>query len=306
LGFSPPGTFVPEFEEVTWDLSLNQLSEPVKTEFGYHLIKLLGLEEASTPTFAEVRNQVEQEFREVEAEEIFVRLSGQLSELAFESADLAGPAAELDLPVKSTGHVGRGAASGIASNPSVIAAAFEPDVLLDGNNSRIIEVNPNHHVVVRVQEHNPRQVKGFDLVQDEVRTKLAREKATELAQARAKEMVAMLEEGALTRYVADQYGLAWTVVGEASRNQAGMDRQVNSTAFSLPRPPADTKSTGYSVLEDGDAAVISVTNVRNKPEDQMIAPELEGLKRVLENQRGASEYREFRNQLAQAGNISRK
>ncbi|MEX0942434.1 MAG: SurA N-terminal domain-containing protein [Pseudomonadales bacterium] len=305
LGFSPPGTFVPEFEEVAWELGLNQLSTPVQTEFGYHLIKLLGIEEASAPGFAEVRDQVEQEFREAKAEEIFVGLSGQLSELSFESPDLIGPAAELDLEVKSTGHVGSGITTGIAANPEVIAAALEPDVLMDGNNSRIIEVTPNHHVVVRVREHKPRQIKDFEQVKVEVRQQLARQKAMEMARARAEEIVAMLEEGAITRYVADQYGLSWTVVSEASRNQADMDREINQEAFRLPRPAETTKSVGYSLLSSGDAVVISVTNVRNQPESQMNVAELEGLKRILENQRGAFEYREFRNQLAEAGDISR-
>ncbi|MEX1236683.1 MAG: hypothetical protein WD994_00275, partial [Pseudomonadales bacterium] len=249
--------------------------------------------------------QVEQEFREAKAEEIFVGLSGQLSELSFESPDLIGPAAELDLEVKSTGHVGSGITTGIAANPEVIAAALEPDVLMDGNNSRIIEVTPNHHVVVRVREHKPRQIKDFEQVEVEVRQQLARQKAMEMARARAEEIVAMLEEGAITRYVADQYGLSWTVVSEASRNQADMDREINQEAFRLPRPAETTKSVGYSLLSSGDAVVISVTNVRNQPESQMNVAELEGLKRILENQRGAFEYREFRNQLAEAGDISR-
>jgi peptidyl-prolyl cis-trans isomerase D len=305
LGFNAPGTFVEEFEEAANALSLNQMSQPVETEFGWHLIKLLDVEPAKTPSFEEVRDRVESSYRESVAEQIFVEKSGRLSEMAFESPDLQEPAAELELEIKTTGHVTRDVEDGIGAEPGVMDAAFGPDVLLDGNNSRLIEITPNHHVVVRVREHRPQEQKSFETVASAVREVLAREKATALAEARAKEAVDMLASGSLTRYVADQLGLTWQVVPEIGRNQMGMDSEINEAAFKLPRPEEGNKSVGYKVLSDGDAAIVSVTNVKNAPIGEFEADRIDGLSRILANQRGFIEYQEFRDQLRATAEIEK-
>ena len=217
LGFSARGGFVEEFEAVGFELSLNQISEPVKTEFGYHIIKLLDVEPGINPTLDDVRSDVESEFRQSLAKELLVTRSAKLGELAFESTDLKVPATELNLNIKSTGMVGRSATDGIAGNAAVMSAAFTTDLLLDGNNSDVIEINPDYHVVVHTNSHQASEIRPFEEVIDEVREKLARERATVLAAQQAAEMVVMLETGSVTRYVADQYGLQWEVIAGVKR-----------------------------------------------------------------------------------------
>jgi peptidyl-prolyl cis-trans isomerase D len=307
LGFTDPGTFVPEFEEVGYNLALNQMSEPVLTEFGYHIIKLLDIEEAKEPVLAEVREKVEQAYRDAEAEGLFVDLSTQLSELSFESADLGGPADELELEVKSTGHVGRSVTTGFAANADVMDAAFSVDVLQDGNNSALIEITPNHHAVIRVAEHSPSELKPLDVVREEVETAVRRNKAEALALEQAEQMVAMLEEGSITRFVADQFGLEWTVVAEASRGARDIDPQINREAFALPRPAEGNKSVGSLVLANGDTAVISVTNVNNPaPADVDVdVANMNSLARVLASREGTSDFQALREYLRAEGKITR-
>ncbi len=303
LGFNDPESFVEEFEDAAYSLDLNQMSEPVRTEFGYHLLKLSGLEAAKEPVFGEVKEKVETEFREVGAEEIFVSRSARLSEIAYETSDLIEPAEEVGLEIMTTGGVKRDQSIGLAANASVIEAAFSPDVLFDGNNSNLIEITPNHHVVLRVSNHQPQELKALETVSDEVTEAIRLEKATEIAQQQAKEMVEMLESGSITRFVADQYGLEWTVVGEATRNEMEMDREINQQAFGLPRPQEGNKSIGYAILANGDAAVISVTNVVNKPDDEVSGEELSSFARALASQQGQSDYLEFRGNLYAEGTI---
>lgn len=304
LGFNDQGTFVEDFELAANELALNQLSTPIKTEFGYHILKLLEVEEAAQPEYADVRNKVEAEFRKVGAEELFVNLSSRLSEISYESEDLAEPAEELNLEIKATGLVSRSEPTGIAATPSVLEAALNPDVLLDGNNSVLLEVTPNHHVVLRVNEYQPQEVKALEVVSQEIAKTLKLEKASALAKGQVVEMTSMLESGSVTRFVADKFGLRWTVIGEAKRNHTGMDREINTEAFSLPRPSEGNKSIGYSVLSNGDAAVLVVTNVQNDNGDTSSADDLRSLGRVLASQQGGSDYLEFRNNLVLEGSVS--
>ncbi len=305
LGFGEAGTYVEEFEAALNNLSISQVSKPVLTEFGYHIIKLLDLEEEKVPTLDEIRPRIEEDFRESLAADIFVTKSARLDELAFESQDLADPAADLDLEIKTTGHVSRKAGNGIAATPGVMEAAFSADVLLDGNNSGVIEINSNKHVVVRIKEHRASEVKPVDTVSVTIRDLLLREKATKLAESQVKEMVSMLEGGSITRYVADQYGLKWEVTGEARRNHPGMDVDNNRGAFSLPKPQPGKKSVGYALLADGDAAAISVTNVSNKSDDETGDVEQASLARILGDRQGTLDYQDFQDSQNQSADISR-
>lgn len=305
LGFNPAGTFVPEFEDAASRLTTNQMSSPVRTEFGYHLIKLLDLRPARMPALAEVRDNVEREYREAQAEEAFVALSSRLGELAFEAEDLEGPAQELGLEIKRTGHVGRTGSAGIAADPGVMETAFSADVLIDGNNSRLLEIDPNHHVAIRVAEHRAPVLQPLEDVASAVRERLKREQATTLAESRAKEMVEMLEGGSITRFVADTFGLTWQTAAEVGRNQPGVDREITMEAFKLPRPPVGSKSVGYSVLGNGDAVVLSITRVVNPPQDDIQIAELRSLRAILESRQGAGEFEEFRERLVSEGSVSR-
>jgi peptidyl-prolyl cis-trans isomerase D len=305
LGFNGRGTYVEAFETAVYELAIDEITLPVLTEFGYHIIKLMEIEPPVEPAFAEVRDQVDREYRRLEAEKLFVDLSSRLSEMAFESPDLIDPSETLNIELKSTGHIDRNQADGIGSYASVVAAAFSTDLLLDGNNSQLLELNPNHHVVVRVREHRPQEFKPLASVTDEIRVLLAQDKANALAIDRASELVDMLEEGSVTRYVADQYDLEWQVTAAASRNQAGLDREINQEAFQLPRPAEGSKSVGYAVLADGDTAVISVTNVVNKSQSELPVGELATLSRVLGAQKGSHQLNEFRQQLEDNADVER-
>lgn len=300
LGFNPKGTFVDEFEAAAYDLGLNQVSAPVLTEFGYHLIKLVDMEAAKEPVFVEVKARVEAEYREAEAEALFVSISSRLSEISYESPDLVDPSEELELSIQTESEVSLLSETGLGSNPAVLAALFSDDVLLDRNNSELLEITPNHHVVVRITNYQPEEVKALADVREQIEGILSLQQATATAEDQAKDMVEMLETGSITRFVADKYGLQWEVSSETSRNQMTLDREISTQAFGLPRPAEGNKSVGYAVLSNGDAVVMSVTNVNNKAEKESEA-DLGRLAKVLAAQQGLSEYQEFRSGLNPGG-----
>lgn len=61
LGSFPKGQMVPEFEEAAFAMETDTVSEPVKTQFGFHIIKKTGHQEESTRTFEEVEGQIKQQ-----------------------------------------------------------------------------------------------------------------------------------------------------------------------------------------------------------------------------------------------------
>ena len=301
LGFSSRGVFSNEsyrqFEEVAFNLKLNEVSGPVETEFGIHLIKVLDIVPAVDPDFDQVKDSVTEAYLQRKSDDMFVTRSSELSELAFESSDLQVPATALDLTIKSTGPVGYSATEGIAANPEIINMAFSDDILIDRNNSDVIEVAADHHVVIRVKKYEPSEIRPLEEVTDEVRNKLLREKSIRLAEGQAKEIIEMLEAGSLTRYVADQFDLSWNVVAAVKRMSLELEDEIRETAFSLPRPTEGGKSLGYVLLDTGNVAVISVTNVANYPQIQVSADESASLASALGRKQGTIDYSRLEDSL---------
>ncbi|MFB0971289.1 MAG: hypothetical protein QMB26_07950, partial [Pseudomonadales bacterium] len=186
------------------------------------------------------------------------------------------------------------------SNPAVQSVVFSDDVLLDRYNSELLEITPNHHVVVRITRYQPEEVMPIADVRTQIEETLSLEQAITIAEDQAKDMVAMLESGSIARFVADKYNLKWTVSSETSRNQLTFDREISTQAFTLARPAEGNKSVGYAVLSNGDAVVMSVTNVNNKTEKESES-DLDRLAKVLGAQQGLSEYQEFRSSLNPGG-----
>lgn len=304
LGFNPQGTFFPEFEAAAYDLALNQVSEPVQTEIGFHIIKVLGIEEGVQPELADVRAEVEQAYRLSATEEDFVSLSGRLAELLFESIDLQAPASDIGVEIQTTGHLTREANHFLMGNRQVAEAAFSPDVLLDGNNSDLIELAEDHHVGIRVLEHNPSETRPLAEVTEDIRYILQRQKATDLAETRARDIVEAVRGGSLAQYVADEYGLSWSLVPGATRFTREVNPQVLSEAFKLPRPAESKESLGAATMQNGDGLVVRVSKVENKPMADLLEAEVAGLRQNMATQMGLADFQEFERSLNETADIT--
>jgi len=305
LGFNPQGTFLPEFEAAAYGLALGQVSEPVETEFGYHIIKLLELDLAVQPTLADVRIEVEQRYRMNETEDEFVTRSSRLAELLFEAIDLEAPAAELGLEVHSTGNLSRDSENFLMVNNSVATAAFSADVLIDGNNSDLLELTDSQHVGIRVEEHSPSVTRPLAEVTEDIRYILQRGKAESLARMRADSIVEAINGGSLSQYVSNEYGLDWVLAPSLSRFSGDIDPLVMREAFKLPRPADDKESFGTAILPNGDSLVLRVSKVTNRPSTELTEAEVTSVRENLASQLGSMDFQEFENALTAEALIQR-
>jgi peptidyl-prolyl cis-trans isomerase D len=102
---------------------------PVRTDFGFHLIKLLGVEAPEVPTFASLKDKLTRELKTQQVEQRFVEATKQLEDSAFEASDLAQPAQDLKLTVHTSKPFGREGGEGVTANRAVVTAAFSPEVM---------------------------------------------------------------------------------------------------------------------------------------------------------------------------------
>ena len=197
LGFAGEGVYDPAFEQALYALDKDQVSAPVRTQFGYHLIKLLGVEAPEVPSFASLKDKLTRELKTQQVEQRFVEVTKQLEDSAFESSDLVQPAQELGLKVQTAAPFGREGGEGITANRAVIQAAFSEEVLEEGSNSNALELDPETVVVLRVKEHRKPAQLPLETVADSIRAHLVKEKATEELKAKADTLVKGLRDGSI-------------------------------------------------------------------------------------------------------------
>lgn len=180
------------FQDAVFDMELGEVRGPVKSEFGYHVIRLDEIREGEIRTFEAVRDELEVEYRDVRAEELFFDAAQELDALAFDAFDeLASVASDMELPLKTfEGLTRTGASSPFPVADPVIQTAFSAEVLELGENSRVIEILEDHVAVLRVSAHNEPREQPLEAVRTEIEAELARTAAEELAGAAAAEFLA--------------------------------------------------------------------------------------------------------------------
>lgn len=248
----------PAFADAAFALNKNQVSEPVKTRYGYHLIQLLDVKPGMVKSFGEVRAQLEHDYRQRQAEEMFFDRSEQLSNLSYETPDSLEPVAkQLQLPIKTTPPFARDGAGDPALDPKVRDAAFSDEVLR-GNNSEPIEVGPNHVMVLRVNEHFPEKQRALDEVKADVVAQLRQDKAEAEAKRVGEALLAKLKEGGNPATTAKTEAITWQSLGQVQRDSGVTNPEVLKAAFRMARPDAGKPSFDGKVLTSGDYALIGV------------------------------------------------
>ncbi|MBC8648534.1 peptidylprolyl isomerase [Pseudomonas sp. MTM4] len=291
LGFAGQGVYDPAFEEALYALEEGQVSAPVRSDFGWHLIKLLGVQSPEVPTLESMQPELVRELKVQQVEQRFVEAAKLLEDTAFESSDLAQPAQELGLSVHTTEAFGReGGGSGVAANRQVIQAAFSEEVLIDGANSGVIELDPDTVVAVRVKEHLQPEVQPFDEVKGDIVAQLQRSKAAEQAREAGESLVASLREGV-------QAEQQWQPVEAASRNQEGVDPAVLQQVFRMPKPETNETPTYGSVrLPGGDFVVVRLSGV-SEPNAELSEEDKQSYRRFLASRSGQQDFAAYRQML---------
>jgi peptidyl-prolyl cis-trans isomerase D len=302
LGFAGPGVYDPAFEEALYALEEGKVSAPVRSEFGWHLIKLLGVQAPEVPTLDSLKDKLSRDLKARQVEQRFVEVSKQLEDSAFEASDLAQPAQELGLEVKTTEAFGREGGEGIAANRQVIQAAFSAEVLEDGSNSSVIELDPSTAVVVRMKEHKKPQRLALEQVADSIRAQLTKVRASEAAKARGEQLLTTLRSGETP---AEQTAESWKVTEAATRNQEGLEPAVLQELFRMPKPGDSGKPTFAGIgLNNGDYVIVRLDGV-NEPEAALSDEEKTMYSRFLASRSGKQDFAAFRKQLEAEADIER-
>ena len=298
LGFAGPGVYDPAFEDALYALNEGEVSAPVQSEFGWHIIKLLGVQSPEVPSFESMKPELVRELKAQQVEQRFVETSKQLEDAAFEASDLTQPAQDLGLMVQTTEAFGRDGGEGITANRQVIQAAFSEEVLVDGANSSVIELDPDTSIALRVKEHlKPAPIPLAD-VRDDIVQQLQRSLAAETARTQGEQLLADLRQG-------QQPDGQWQSVEAATRSQEGVAPALLQAVFRMPRPEQQDKPNYSGVaLSNGDYVVVRLNGV-NEPEAALSDEEKLNFRRFLASRVGQQDFAAFRQKLQAEAKIEK-
>lgn len=290
LGFIGHGIMDPAFEKAAYGLGLSDVSEPVRTAFGYHLLKILDVKPGSVKPFAAVRDQLKKEVQREMAESRFFDDAEQLANATYENPDTLSVAAErLHLKVNESGWFDRGGGDGIAGNPRVVTAAFSDDVLNGGNNSEPLELSSTHYVVLRVLEHKPSKQQTLDEVRTEVTKALVASMARQHAEAKGRELARQVRDGTALATVADAEHLELKTPKPMARNGGDIAPELRRLVFRMAVPEDGKTSVGGLPLQNGDYAVVVLKGIVHDTPAKKPAGTEEALRSSVVKARGDSE-----------------
>ncbi|VAW85313.1 Peptidyl-prolyl cis-trans isomerase PpiD [hydrothermal vent metagenome] len=289
LGFFGRGMMVTAFDNVTFEMQVGDVSELVKTPFGFHIIKLEEIREDSTKPFAEVREDLELSYREQQAEDILFDQLEVLSNLTYENPDsLVVAADQMELVINKVGFFDQNSGDDIASHSNVRKAAFSSEVMA-GNNSEPLEVGENHMVVIRMDEHKPKSYRPLEEVRDDVIALLRDHTAKDAAASLGDSLLVKLKEGADATVIAAEHAVEWTKTALITRKDSSVNRELLNAAFRIAKPAeGETKWHGLKLM-NGDYGIIALYQLKEGDLSQVDDATRESLKSTLQRSRSQSE-----------------
>lgn len=263
LGFVGRGALAPAFEKALFAMQPGQVSDPVRTEFGWHVIQLKQVQAGKQEDFEQARATLEREAAESARDKHFNDVTSRLVDAVLKNPSALAPAAQqVGLPMQTSAPIARGKGEGVLANAALQRAAFSETAISQGMVSDPIEVGPDHSVVFRVAAHSPARQLTLAEVRDRVVAAIHADRTSKAAQKRVDEIVRQVRAGQLMSQVATAQSLP------APKPLAGVPRGAQiaapgvSEAFFAVRVVRGTPAVGSYVLPDGRALVFTVDAVK--------------------------------------------
>ncbi len=256
LGWFTRGSMVKPFEEAAFALKPGEISKVIRSDFGFHIIRLTGVKAEKERPLAEVRSEIVEELKRQAAAKKYAEFAESFTNTVYEQSDSLKPAAEkFQLQIQEGPWLDRKGGAGQWSNTRLIESLFSDDVLKNKRNTEAIEVAPNTLLAARVKEHKPVEKLPFEGARPAIEQRLIRDEAAKLTQKEGEAQLARLSKG-------EPVDVAWGPergVSRMNKATAGLGEEAMRVVFK-----ADTtKLPAYAgtILPDGAYALFRINRL---------------------------------------------
>ncbi|MFA5018762.1 MAG: SurA N-terminal domain-containing protein, partial [Methylobacter sp.] len=259
LGLFNAGVMEKSFEDAASALKLGEVSNPVKSAFGYHLIKVTELVPGEIKPFESVKNEVTKAYQKAQAENAFYEAGETLTEMSYENPDnLKTVADALGVTIKKSALFTKDKGDSIAADEKIRNAAFTEEVL-QGNNSTPIELGTDRLVVLRMLEHKPAAARELNDVKKDIVAVLLSDKAKQQAIETAKKIKTRLQAGESIQTVAAENKLQVKTVAGLTRSKEDVPLPLSQAIFKAAKPVGGKPTVFIAELPAGEQVVVSLS-----------------------------------------------
>ena len=308
LGFFGKGVMDPSFEQGAFELELNQISEPIRSGFGWHLIKVTDIRETSAKPFEEVREELLVDYQREKAEEQYFELAEQLANLAFENPDSLSPASDtLGLAIQISDFLTREPIdldeNSVFTHPKALKAAFSDPVLRRRENSDLIDLDDGRVVVLRVLSHEKSRLLTLEEVREDVVETLRFRAEAAVAQEKGVEILAQLRSAGASSVTdtAKGFGFTWDGPFTSKRGDDGIEPQILETVFRMPKPMGKRI---YDALESDDGGLKLIELLKAAPRVPEEDKSHKATHQLLSNTFSQAGFRAFREGMRQRADVT--
>ena len=247
LGSFGRGMMVKPFDDAVFSMKVNEISNIVESDFGYHIIKLTKII-GEGGGFDAMRPQIKAELIYQKGQEKFAALAEEFSNKVYEqSSSLDAVSKRFNLPIQKTDWISRNDSDKFFKNEALMSALYSKESIKDHRNTEAIEVTPNNLISARVVDYKAQSTKPFADVKKNIEDYLKFESA--------KKMVASEGEAALKSLTDASRKIDWQPATLVDRkNTKGLSDAVVNHAYKMPTD----KLPSYSGFIDGNNGYVIV------------------------------------------------
>ena len=291
--------------DAIFSMDLNQISNIVRTDFGFHIIKLYDIQSDGKIQFDLVKNELEQELSEQRSNESFLDNERELADALFDAGNIEELAKDLEFPIQSEMNFTSQGGGSFGSNQLVIDAIFDAQRSADQDISDIIEVDSTRSIVFQIQKYNESQIKPLSEVRDTIISDMKIVSAEILANDIAKRLEDQFRNrGNIEETIngLDSVTLKNVLMNRASEDE---DFMLQASVFGEKRPQEGQFQIGTVIMSNSNYAVYSVDESVYGVPETIPQEERDEARNQLNQQSGFSDYAALISELAMRAEISR-
>ena len=301
LGFTDGWVFPDAMEQAIADLDVGGVSSAVTTDAGTHFILVKSRSAAEQVPDDLLRAEITESLQTAQTQRDLLIAVDQLRDLVFMTSGLASAAEQLGVSVSISQPFSRDEGLGLFNESSLRSAAFSDDVLVDGNNSDVIELSGSRFVALAVKERLPEGTRPLTEVRDGIAAQLSLEAQDLAMRTLVDEVNASLKNGETLESVSTAKGYEWRVELAATRQNVNLPSSVLQSAFS--KRSADTETVSAVRLDDQSYALVQLARTQAGREDTMVGAERDALLQEVSDVSASLVRQEFMADLKRRGDV---
>lgn len=291
--------------DAVFAMDVNEISDLVRTEFGFHVAQLNKKESDGQVPFETVRGELEAELKAQKSDVNFTKIERELSDALFDAVDISILAQDLNFSLNKLEGYNQNGGGVFGANQIVIDALFDAQRNNDFQLSDIIEVDANRSIVFQVKEFKPATVKPIEEVRDQIINDMKFVSAEVLANNIAIKIENLMEnDGELESTLAelDSVSLREVIINRLTED---VDFVIQANVFGMKKPLPGNSKVGTVVMQNSNYAVFKFHNHAYGVPEMIPQEERDAARERLNQQSGVSDYTAFVSELQLSAEIEK-